>query len=610
MCGVIGAVGDVRPEVLAAVEQQCAALAHRGPDAQGIWHDDDAVLGHRRLSIIDLSTAANQPVHDRTARYALVFNGEIYNFRALAGSAASSDTLSLLEPAGGPDGGRDGGVPNDDLLAHHPDRLRGMFAYALWDRQEQRLLLARDRFGMKPLYVSRHGSRLAFGSTAHATSIVAGRRPSPHPGALASFLRFGAVQGPATIFTGVEEIDPGTYATYSDGGLTTRRYWRYVDERPATGRAGDIRAVLQTSVAAHAISDQPLALFLSGGLDSAVIAALAAELDLDITAITLAFPGTTHDETTEAAITAKQLGLPHRIVEHADTTPDFDAFFAAMDQPTVDGMNTYLVSAAAHTLGYRVALTGIGADELFGGYNNFRRIPALAALNALTPGPLGRRILERSGGNRGKAQELVEAGTKLPALHAELRSVFASDEVYRLTGHEFPTMAPPARAAGLADQISRLEVECYLRNTLLRDADVFAMAHSVEIRTPFVDHHVVRAARAIPGRHKLRFGKRVLADAVGGQRLQEIVRRPKTGFTVPYAQWLRGPLADRVDDLLNGPLGETCDMNEVARHLASWRREETAAIRIWALVVLDAWLRRNAATPGGQPASCSTRSAT
>jgi asparagine synthase (glutamine-hydrolysing) len=525
--------------------------------------------------IIDLTDRSNQPLLSKDGRYVLTYNGEIYNFKTLAGPNSTSDTLAL--------------VSGNPLVAEHPERLRGMFAYALWDRRESNLLLARDRFGMKPLYFAQSQTRLSFGSTTSSVGLVQGRHDID-PAALASYLRFGSVQGPSTIYEGVSEVPCGGTVTWKQGRAEHSKYWQFDDIDPGAPDMS-LRATLLDSVVAHAVSDVPVAVFLSGGVDSAIIGALAVESGLDVTAFTVGFPGTELDESAEAAETARVLGLKHTIISFENFAPDFDGYFAATDQPTIDGLNTYLVSSAAAAAGFRVAMTGLGADELFCGYNLFRRIPALSALNALPSRAFRTRLFALSRGNRDKAPELAIAGRSSARLYDELRSVFTHQEVERLTGSTLPARPYTAPGRLPMDRITRLEVENYMRNTLLRDADTYSMAHSLELRTPFVDHKVLAAALQIGNGRRAMLRKRLLVDAVGSSRIAEVFGHRKRGFQLPMRQWLRGPLAPRVDALPDGPIVRSCDEGEIRRHLEAWRQGASHHSKIWALVVLDAWLR-------------------
>jgi asparagine synthase (glutamine-hydrolysing) len=254
-----------------------------------------------------------------------------------------------------------------------------------------------------------------------------------------------------------------------------------------------------------------------------------------------------------------------------------------------------LVSSAAAAAGFRVALTGLGADELFGGYGTFGRVPAISAINSVLPASAAGAVLRRAGGNNAKVPELVKAGSRFCSTYEELRSVFTSAEVRRLTGQTWSLSCSEISQTRPMDAVSRLEVEHYMRNTLLRDADVYSMAQSLELRMPFVDHEILATALSFSNVRRAIFRKRLLARAIGSQRVREILGRRKQGFQLPMAEWLRGPLASRVEELPNGPVASSCDVGELRRQVAAWQANAGHHSKIWALVVLDAWLRRQAA---------------
>jgi asparagine synthase (glutamine-hydrolysing) len=579
MCGIVGVVGPDAESYADAIDAEASLMDCRGPDANGVFRDHGVVLAHRRLSILDLTSRSNQPFRTGDGRYVLTFNGEIYNFRDID-STAESDTIALM------------GYP---VAATDPRRLRGMFAYALWDARRRRLSLVRDRFGMKPLYFGSTGPNLVFGSTVGCVARLLHLSTVSLP-ALASFLRLGSVQGPDTIFAGVHEVDPGTVVHWYDGGYSSERYWAWEDAYSPPDK--DLGATLRDAVTVHCVSDVPVAVFLSGGLDSAIISVLAQEAELDVTALTLGFPGLDIDETEEATTTARALGVKHEVIETGDPMAQGDRYFGNTDQPSIDGLNTYLIAQAAASRGFRVALSGLGADELFAGYSTFRRIPAMATLNTICPAPLASWVLGRVGGNPTKTGELARCGADFVRLHEELRSVFSPGEVARLIGVQWYRSDKRAQHEPIANAVTRLEFEVYLRNTLLRDSDIFSMAHSLELRTPFVDHVVLQSALALSGSAKLLHKKRLVADALQNPRLRRLARMRKRGFSLPYGVWLRGAMKSRVDDLVYGPLATTCDRTVVGSYVDRWRASQEGEMKVWSLVVLDAWLRKSSGGGG------------
>lgn len=573
MCGILGVAGPEAGGFADAIRAETLRMRCRGPDASGFFQDSGIVMGHRRLAILDLSPRSNQPLSVRSDTLVMTYNGEIYNFHDIDPSV-DSDTLALL---------------GDPPKALDPRLLRGMFAFALWDVHRRHLSLTRDRFGMKPLYYGTRGKNLIFASTAAAVARLLDQSNISLP-AVASFLRLGSVQGPQSIYTEVREVDPGSILHWEDGTSYTERYWTWEDARNKP--ADDLHTTLRDAVAAHCISDVPVAIFLSGGLDSAIVSALAAEAGIDATALTLGFPGLEIDETASARETALSFGVKHEVIETDDPLDLIEEYFEDTDQPSVDGLNTYLITGAAAQRGFRVALSGVGADELFAGYSTFRRIPLLAGANALCPAPLATRLFALMSANRAKAGDLARCGVDFSCIYEELRSVFSRGDVSSLLGVTWQLSDAPTAGGSVANTLTRLELQTYLRNTLLRDADVFSMAHSLELRTPFVDHLVLCSALDLKSRSRILYGKRLVSDAISTPRLRHLAKMPKRGFSLPYSQWLRSALRPRVDELVAGPLSGLCDGPAVQRHVDAWRDGTERDVKIWALVVLDAWLRR------------------
>ena len=579
MCGLAGICGTDFASDHALNSARVRALlddmAHRGPDDEGFWEDKAVSLGHRRLQILDLTQHSHQPAVCAGGSRVLVYNGEVYNHADLVPVPLASDTLALCELSG----------------EIEPTLLRGMFAIVVWHVAERRLDMTRDRFGIKPLYYSASPEGLAFASYASATATASGRTMLDGE-SLASYLRLGSVQGPRSIFSGVQEVEPGTTLTWQAKRLTEHRYCDF-PSRPKRRTRRDVEEALRESVRVHTLSDVPVAVFLSAGLDSTLIAALAADAGLGVHAITIGVPGSGLDEAKEAARSAAALGLEHQIVDLTHDDVDFDGFFASMDQPSIDGLNTYLVAQAAKQAGTRVALTGLGADELFGGYSLFRRLPAMVMAGSLLPSQLRRWVL-KAVSDSGKADELAAAGSDVDLLHHALRALWPVQDVLAMTGLSpaVPKYSGTAPLSGrIMDRLTRLELAGYTRNTLLRDADVYGMAHSVEIRTPFLDHVVLETVLGYGQWARTTPAKKLLRDMLRGRGLDHVRRRKKTGFVLPYQEWLAGPLAGRVTGLATGPLPEVLTGDGLRPILDDSRSLPT--MQLWSLVVLDAWLRRH-----------------
>jgi asparagine synthase (glutamine-hydrolysing) len=567
MCGIAGALGvrDAQ-RVVAAMSR---ALIHRGPDDHGtaVLSGSDSLprgaLGHRRLSILDLTSAGHQPMVSCDGRYTLAVNGEIYNFRAL-GQELEREGVRLRSTG-------DTAVVLEGWARWGPSvvrRLEGMFAFALWDASESSLYLARDVFGIKPLYYANVGTGVVLGSELRAilaSGIVA---PRIDRDALPNYLAFGAVPEPATIIAGIRMLRAGAVARFDASGRDVREseilrlglldgvaYTPVVDAQQAVR---SVRHALEASIDRHLVSDVPVAVFLSGGLDSSAVAALAARrAGKTIDGFTVTFSERKFDESAVARQVAKRYGIRHHEIPLGgdDLLAALPSAFTAMDQPTLDGINTHVVSEGVRAHGTKVVLSGLGGDELFAGYPSFRRAQTLRRLSQVPRGVRrsAARVAERFGRIRG-AKIAVALRTESPAEAAYMasRSVFAGQLVEKLCGKRATREPIPTADLGVLQQVSLLELTGYMRETLLRDSDAFSMAHALELRVPFVDREVMGAAFAGVDCFELSHGqpKPLLAAAVRDLIPEDVWNRPKQGFVLPFADWMRGPLASEVGSAL------------------------------------------------------------
>jgi asparagine synthase (glutamine-hydrolysing) len=597
MCGILGYARADGPEL--HLQRGLDALSHRGPEASGVRRfqtgTSECVLGYTRLRVIDNSERADQPISDEQGIAWIVYNGELYNHADLRDELmtrghrfrTSSDTEVIVHLY------QDVAGDGDRMLA----KLRGMFAFAIFDSARGRLLLARDRLGIKPLYVAFPPGGVAFSSEVRAlvkSGVVEGL---PDPSGLASFLRWGAVEGPNSIVQGVEELPPGTALEW-EGGSTHRWTWWLPAVEPSVVDEGTaleaLTASLRDSVARHLVADRPVGIFLSGGVDSGVLATVAAE-ETRVRTVTVGWTGAA-DETVGARALARRLGADHHEVqiEGRQIAQHVPEILRCMDQPTSDGVNTWLVSRAAHSAGLVVAFSGVGGDELFGGYPTFRSAPRMAALARLThlvPTDLRHRIAAplaaRSPG--GRVSRALLAGRGLTEAYAATRSLFSPAEL----PPALPRVDGGAPRGDLAtgDMVTLLELRRYLLRQLLRDTDQMSMAHSLEVRVPLLDDEFVSTALSIDAHVRLAPAKSLLARAGGIP-----VGRPKRPFTLPFDLWLRGPM--------NGTLREGLLSDELpfaALLPAEFRRRVLAAFiagrthwsRPWAIAVLRLWPAAN-----------------
>jgi asparagine synthase (glutamine-hydrolysing) len=538
-------------------------LASRGPDGFGEWISDtgEIGLGHRRLAIIDLSPAGAQPMRWDDGRYQIVFNGEIYNYRELRRgleqegvvfrSRSDTEVIPALYAREGP-----------AMLA----RLRGMYALALWDDREHRLFLARDPYGIKPLYYSIEDGYFRFASQVKALEAGGSTSRAVDPAGAVGFLLWGSVPEPRTIRRTIRALPAGHYLIVEEGQVGDPRphhcFGHFSGPKQPT-----IAAALEDTVRAHLVADVPVAVFLSAGLDSSLLAALACrflpEPPLTFTLRFDSFVGTPLDEAPLAAEISKTLGTQHleRQVGRAGFPDLWSRAVAAMDQPTIDGFNVYVVSQVAHAEGLKVALSGLGGDELFGGYSTFREMHQWmrwAQLGRGIPGvttvwPRLARLLRP---HQPKLAGFFQYGSKLPGAYFLRRGLYLPEELPGILGEDLAkeglAVYDPMLDAGklLADEgremseqiwhsVHIMESTQYMRNQLLRDADWASMAHSLEIRVPFVDTWL-REQMALfsfePARSQ---GKAAVAEQVAPQLPRDLWNRPKSGFFFPVMEWLQ-----------------------------------------------------------------------
>jgi asparagine synthase (glutamine-hydrolysing) len=612
MCGIVGFLSDGKPEqTRAAVRDMIAASRHRGPDASGcmeiLLSTGSLMLGHTRLSIIDLSDGSRQPMQDAESGSWLAYNGEIYNFRQLR---AELETLGARFATSG-----DSEVLLKALVQWGEtalNKLEGMFAFAFWDGRARSLLLARDRLGIKPLYYSSGSRGFAFASEVKALERARIGPLTLDRDAVDSFLAYGAVIGPNTIFKEIRELEPGhVLRINARGEVADSEYWSLTgtlaESTAAEGQSfeqavAEIRECLGYAVDSHLVSDVPVGVFLSGGVDSSLLALLASHYAKSpITLLTVAFAEQEFSELPYARQIARDLPHHHEVVMlTAEQLRELlSAALSAMDQPTVDGINTYVISRVGASLGLKVLLSGIGGDELFGGYTTFAKVPRLLRYGAgLRPAA---RVLAKLGTkNPIQWKKVADAGPLHSLADAYLlqRSIRWRQDGSQTLGRHLQENIEPL--ANNFQKLAALELDFYMRNQLLRDADVFSMANSVELRVPFLDLRLLEAALAIPPAHHFAGGSgkritwRILRDLTG----KEISHRRKMGFTFPWQQWLRRELKDTVtrtlrDKRLYEPLlldpaygRQLLEGLEREQRLQSWSE-------VWSLFVLLNWQCRS-----------------
>jgi asparagine synthase (glutamine-hydrolysing) len=634
MCGICGVIGLESKEASEPlVRRMMAAMAHRGPDDEGILAAPRAALGMRRLSIVDLP-GGGQPVWNEAGTLAVVFNGEIYNFRHLR---AELETV----------GHRFRTRSDTEVIVHAyeawgercAERLRGMFAFAVIEMPRGRsgapgrVFLARDPLGIKPLYYATMDGVLLFASELRAL-LASGRVPARIAAAeIPAYLLFGSVGEPGTMIDGVASLPPGhSMSLATEVPVATpdpAPYWNFGRDAGAEIARQDpserlapvperLRALLQDAIASHLVADVPVGVFLSSGIDSTALAALASRARSGVHTFTVAFPDARFSEADIARRTAQRLRTDHCELTLSDRemVERLDEAVAAFDQPSMDGINTYFVSWAARQAGLKVALSGLGSDELFGGYTSFRntaRIERVAALARFMPPSFRRAMVGTAAGAHGKFAKASAAWidpNSLPHAYYFTRLLFTPQAVSAgvrvgaalwKSRPSWRWLSDSAQQAARLDPFTRvswLELRSYLLNTLLRDTDAMSMRHSLEVRVPFLDTPLVEYVLGLPESAKLDSSrpKALLVRAMGDLLPEEIVEQPKRTFTFPWEHWLRAELGERVAAGLRdwSPALEPHVGGDFAD--AVWndfRRGRTTWSRPWSLYVLNEWAKRN-----------------
>jgi asparagine synthase (glutamine-hydrolysing) len=630
MCGIVGywsISGAFADQLRGALPASTRTLEHRGPDAQGTWWADnaDVGLGHRRLSILDLSESGSQPMVAQDADYAIVYNGEVYNYKELRADLSSLGYRFK--------GGSDTEVVLAAFREWGPDcvnRFIGMFAVAIWDGQNQRLTLFRDRAGVKPLYWYWDGEIFVFASELKALLMQSPRKPKVDYTAAGEFLQYGFIAQPRSIYEGVQKLHSGTRITVERGKApTVARYWSLSEARLAYDRQLDeeealaeLETLLLDAVKYRLVADVPVGLFLSGGIDSSIVACLLKRLGVDLETFTIGFREHDLDETSAARAVAEALGLRHHVrylePNYVDgilqTWPDM------FDEPFGDGSGVpmFLVSQWARQ-NVKVALSADGGDELFCGYSGYQEIARRMRAHDSIPQPLrrvaaeGLRLVEpallaagRIGGisRRGmivdrvkKAADYLGAANSLDAVRA-FRSVWQPGEVGAIMGRTYadPRLRTIAWDGVPIEQIAAVGFQEYLQEDVMTKVDRSSMAASLECREPLLDHRVIAFAFSLP--HHLRIGelgsKHLLRKLLYRYLPRELVDRPKKGFAVPISHWVKelhgsGALSASMESLVT-KLG--MDERALAAAFASHSNTLQGRNRLWLLHVLGQWAGR------------------
>jgi asparagine synthase (glutamine-hydrolysing) len=607
MCGIAGIYKfnvnkRMDPEIITKMRD---TLAHRGPDDNGVYlsPDNRFYLVNTRLSIIDLTFLAHQPMSDQKGSVWISYNGEIYNYLMLQSELkrkgytfrSNSDTEIIIY------GYEEWGI--DGLLK----RLRGMFAFAIYDSRakDPKLILARDRLGIKPLYYYQDNELLIFSSEVRAIveSGIIGRERNRE--ADIAFLIFGNIPAHMTTVKNIFSMPCASYMMVENGKKRLVKYYELYDAfaRPKIKYHQDIYnnllSILTDTVNMHLISDAPLGVFLSGGIDSSCLVALASKMKgAPLTTLSVIFDEEQYCELPYQRIVAKRYGTDHREIKvtEKDFYNEIDNIFDAMDQPTVDGINTYFVSRAAKQVGLKAVLSGLGGDEIFCGYESFRKIKLLKTIQGLPR--LLRFPFALTGILNAKWRKLIFLrGNDELRLYLSLRSLFSHNDVARilgisekevsnvLNGFKFPDPNFKTSVLSPVDWLSYMEISFYLQNQLLKDTDFISMHHSIETRVPFLDHVLVDYVASIDSSLKIdkNIPKPILAKSLQGILPDEVIFRKKRGFVFPFDLWIK-----RRGRELFKTVGSNGSINKKYAE-GLWQKFEQGSLhwsRLWALIVM------------------------
>lgn len=624
MCGIAGFTvnsqcGGNLSDTLSAMVK---AMRHRGPDALGYFTDANVCLGHARLSIIDLSEASNQPMYSTDNRYVVVYNGELYNFHELK--------LELQRVSQG-----SGSVPyffktNSDtevVLAAYQKwgsdcllRFNGMYAFAIYDKQENSLFIARDRLGIKPLYYQFKNKQLVFGSEIRSLLASGLVERKLNKSALNEYFQYQTVHAPRTLINQVEMLMPGTFLMFKNGDLKHFKYWS-PENHIQKGNTDDYKTTcskinehLFRAVERRLVADVPFGAFLSGGIDSSAVVGIMSKLmSRKVETFNVSFDESEFSESKYAQKIASLFNTNHHEIKLTpnDFLKKLPEALAATDHPSGDGPNTYIVSQATKNAGITMALSGLGGDELFAGYDVFRRMHAVRGRAYLNLFPSWMRSIPAS---IIKSRKKSVAGDKMAeALSAEkinvkeiyplTRKVFSDSIERKLFGtkgyrlHDIITSVNEPDREHLLSYVSVLEMKSYMQNVLLRDTDQFSMAVALEVRVPFLDYQLVEYALSVNDEFKFpSTPKKLLTDSLKGMLPEDIVNRPKMGFTLPWEHWIKNELKSFCEKNMMS-LSQRKYADEVVL-MDLWNQflqgnTRITWSRIWHLVVLENWIQEN-----------------
>ncbi len=542
MCGILGKVSNSKIDK-SNFNNDLSLLSHRGPDSHGTFFYDNIALGHTRLSIIDLSQCGHQPMEDQNDKYVIIYNGEIYNFKSIRDELISkgysfkskSDTEVILN----------GYIEFKEKIVN---KLEGMFSLCILNKRNREVFLARDRMGIKPLYYYNDGKSFTFSSEIRPLKKYSSGLNAE---AKILFLALGSVPEPVTIYNNIYSFPKGHFGFFKNGNLKITKYAqeKYLPKIKSNYQniVFNTKNYLHKSIKNHLISDAPIGTFLSGGLDSSAITCIAAQYKKDLVTLSLDFNEKNLSEKYYQDLIVKKYNTSHNriIIDEKKFIDNIQNFISSMDQPTVDGLNSYFVSLAASESGLKAVLSGVGGDEIFYGYSTFRNAKKIEMLKYI-PNYIIKILARRK---RLKKLEYMEIKKDI-FKYLSLRTVFTPSEIAQNLNCDLEYVKSiivknineyKVNQLSLDDKTSLFELDMYMKNQLLRDTDVFGMAHSLEIRVPFLDKELVEYVLRIDPQLKFKnnINKSLLADSVKDLVPSEIIKRKKMGFELPFKYWFK-----------------------------------------------------------------------
>jgi asparagine synthase (glutamine-hydrolysing) len=621
MCGINGVYNyQSLTDIENKVKQMNSLTKHRGPDFTDVYLDSTVCLGHNRLAIIDLDSKSNQPFISNDENLVLVYNGEIYNFLELKKQLSKSYKFKTESDT-------------EIIIAAYLQwgismvaKFNGMFSFALWDKKNEQFFLCRDRLGIKPLYYSEYQESIIFSSSLNAINQYYLTKTSINKDDFVDFLRFGTVHSPNTFLNEIKSLERASYLIASSEETKIVEYWNFFNNSSLINTEQDphkkINKLLLDSVDKRMMSDVPFGVFLSGGIDSSILVAAASKVSTKkINTFSIVFKEKSFDERKYSRMMASKYKTNHFELElnPEDILHQIEEPFKFMDHPSVDGINTFFISKQVHEKGYKMAISGAGADELFSGYPVFKNSLELSNKKWLFSFPpqirrLASKLLYLYKPNlqSEKMGEILNLKLlELSNFYPIFRKIFSDSSIMNLSNQSFNLKSPYSflwaenefsfnqrgYKTSFLNKVSALEIETYLQNVLLRDADQMGMANSLEIRVPFLDHSLVEYVLSLSDKLKYpEYSKKLLVDSTKGWIPDEIINRKKMGFVFPWEKWMRNELKIFCEQSINSlEYIPFFDMNYVNTLWVNFLKNKSQVhwLQIWSLVVLGKWTAYN-----------------